>query len=938
MMTWNAQIISHTHWDREWYLNSKYTNEWLVPFFDELFKMFDKERDYQFVLDGQMSMIDDYYEELKKLGKPVYIYRSKIKKYVQEGRLFIGPYYLQPDWQLLSEEALVRNLLIGHKKASEYGKRMDMGWLLDNFGQISQTSQIHEQSDIKGLYVWRGVGMDPIHVHSEFIWESPNGTQLPSVYLLNSYRNVMRLAEYSDIMKERIYDEVDKLKDFATTNNILMMNGYDQEMIPDDIQPFIKNGRLDTEYIHVTQSNPEKYLESVLAREPDLITLKGALYCGRFISVFPGVLSSRMYLKLQNHKSEKAIEKYAEPLSWINFHLGGDYDTSLIEKAWEILLKNHPHDSICGVSIDDVHNDMEERTQSFHHLIDHQVRKGIIQLGQRIDTSDLNDTNYFVFNPSPYKRSEVISIGGEHYYIDTIVPFGYSHITKNHIKGKVTCLDNVITNNKIEITINEDGTFNLYHKETKATYENLGLLEDAGDAGDEYNYSYPDEDRYYYSKDMDVKISYLTLCDEKVEVEVRYDMQIPIGITEDRKERSLELTKMPVRTVYSVEANSEVVKVKTEIKNTVKDHIVRVLFPTDIQTAYAYAGSPFDVVKRPIHIENYNESMIPENVRRVIVGAREAKPNTIFLGRELVDLNDGKKGIAVLSKGLPEYTVYSDKNTIALTLFRSIGWLAKDINTRIGDAGPEIFTPGAQCLREMTFEYAVYPHKNHYDEGNVIKEADRFNSDCITFVTDQHTGELPHDYSFMEVSDTNNSVRVTCIKRAEDGKGLIVRMHNSSEKNTTVTLKLPYKICSIIRVNFLEEEKETMKAEDYVCTFKVDGKMIETLYIDLNGSFIHCNTKAYVDVVKEEEPYDFCNYLSEPLVTVKDVESEEERAEILKDGLDNPLYRRTALEAQLSAILTRDRFHEIRVHELGYLLNEARVKRRVHDYINDMIK
>ncbi len=103
------------------------------------------------------------------------------------------------------------------------------GWLLDNFGQISQTSQIHKEADIVGLYAWRGVEMDPTNVQSEFIWEAPDGTRLPSVYLLNSYRNVMRLAEYSDIMQARIFDEVDKLKDFMTTKNVLMMNGYDRD-------------------------------------------------------------------------------------------------------------------------------------------------------------------------------------------------------------------------------------------------------------------------------------------------------------------------------------------------------------------------------------------------------------------------------------------------------------------------------------------------------------------------------------------------------------------------------------------------------------------------------------------------------------------------------------------------------------------------------------
>ena len=83
-------------------------------------------------------------------------------------------------------------MLIGNKKAAEYGNVMRVGWLLDNFGQISQASQIHKECNMRGLYVWRGVEMNPKDVQSEFIWESPDGTTLPSVYLLNSYRNVMR--------------------------------------------------------------------------------------------------------------------------------------------------------------------------------------------------------------------------------------------------------------------------------------------------------------------------------------------------------------------------------------------------------------------------------------------------------------------------------------------------------------------------------------------------------------------------------------------------------------------------------------------------------------------------------------------------------------------------------------------------------------------------
>jgi alpha-mannosidase len=59
---------------------------------------------------------------------------------------------------------------------------MKIGWLLDNFGQISQTVQIHAQCGLRGLFVWRGVYMDPEKVKSEFIWKSPDGTLFPALY------------------------------------------------------------------------------------------------------------------------------------------------------------------------------------------------------------------------------------------------------------------------------------------------------------------------------------------------------------------------------------------------------------------------------------------------------------------------------------------------------------------------------------------------------------------------------------------------------------------------------------------------------------------------------------------------------------------------------------------------------------------------------------
>ncbi len=104
-----------------------------------LFQMLDKEPGYRFVLDGQTSMIEDWWSSWRNGAKIAAPYLQRLSQYVRQGRVCVGPYYLQPDWQLVSEEALVRNLLIGQQMAEQLGGRMQVGWLLDNFGQISQT-------------------------------------------------------------------------------------------------------------------------------------------------------------------------------------------------------------------------------------------------------------------------------------------------------------------------------------------------------------------------------------------------------------------------------------------------------------------------------------------------------------------------------------------------------------------------------------------------------------------------------------------------------------------------------------------------------------------------------------------------------------------------------------------------------------------------------
>ena len=55
----NIHVISHTHWDREWFLTSVYTSRWIPGLIDKLEQLVAANSDHKFWLDGQTLVIED---------------------------------------------------------------------------------------------------------------------------------------------------------------------------------------------------------------------------------------------------------------------------------------------------------------------------------------------------------------------------------------------------------------------------------------------------------------------------------------------------------------------------------------------------------------------------------------------------------------------------------------------------------------------------------------------------------------------------------------------------------------------------------------------------------------------------------------------------------------------------------------------------------------
>ncbi|BAB04507.1 BH0788 [Halalkalibacterium halodurans C-125] len=118
-----AHIISHSHWDREWYMPFEGHRYYLIQLMDDLLELFATDPNFRsFHMDGQTIMLEDYLNIRPEK-------EAEVRKYIQDGRLVIGPWYILQDAFLTSAEANVRNLLYGIKDTETFGqKREQIGY------------------------------------------------------------------------------------------------------------------------------------------------------------------------------------------------------------------------------------------------------------------------------------------------------------------------------------------------------------------------------------------------------------------------------------------------------------------------------------------------------------------------------------------------------------------------------------------------------------------------------------------------------------------------------------------------------------------------------------------------------------------------------------------------------------------------------------------
>lgn len=411
----NFHIVSSTHWDREWYEPFQKYRFRLVRMIDNLIEILENEKEYRsFHMDGQTIVLGDYLQIRPENA-------DRLKALIQSGKLEIGPWYTMPDEWLPSAESLVKNLQIGGKICKQYGvKPSPCGYICDLFGHNSQMPQIFHQFGLHSTAFFRGMEQTRKDL---FTWAGADGSEVTvhkmhRDYAYSTFYFVMRMPfekrEFDPAEVERRFREfVERDKNNFSLDNVLLMDGVDhidaERELP-KLLDILRTKFPEHTFIH---SDMATYFKSVQAETDKLEKFTGCLYDvaedGVNQAVLKNCLSSLVDQKQDNAYCETALEQVLSPMNFFtcnapqkergkNFRAVTPYN-GFLDEAWNQLIQNHAHDSICGCSVTATHLDTKNRFKNVREIAEVTEKNLMIEISENVATQkDGYDGAWIIFN------------------------------------------------------------------------------------------------------------------------------------------------------------------------------------------------------------------------------------------------------------------------------------------------------------------------------------------------------------------------------------------------------------------------------------------------------------------------------------------------------------------------------------------------------------
>lgn len=815
-----AVVVSHFHWDREWYRPFEYYRARLVDAVDRVLELLAADPDYHFLLDGQTVLLEDYLAVRPER-------RATLAAGLSAGRLAAGPWYVQPDTLLPSGEAHVRNLLAGRRSLVGLGPVSRVGYVPDSFGHPAQLPQILAGFGMSSFVYWRGNGDEIDTLGSSYRWVAPDGSAVTARLLTEGYFGAACLPDDVDLAVDELAAAWERIAAHGP-GPVLLMNGFDH-MLPDGHAGAVVRALAARTGVPVRHGLLEHALD---AGGPDR-RFQGELCGGRLTNLLPGVWSTRLPLKLANRTCEALLEGWLEPWAALASRLGLPDERPSIDEAWRRVLQCQAHDSICGCAVDSVARDVGVRLAGATALVRAtllRILERLAGLGVERRTPWTEALEVVVFNPSPHPRTDrvrvcvdpfppmrlplgrpefpplAIAAAGEPGFLMDGVPvrvvptddpervrwvpgavpfdlefvardvpgFGCRRFTLTPIAAAREIVDDgrEIAVDDLRLVVGDDGTCSLRLGAT--TWGGLLALEDRGDRGDTYDFDPVDEAR--------APVLESVRCERRrhpsglARLTVERVLSLPSGLDATRERRTADMVRCRVRIEAVLAPGVGRVDMTVSVDTLARDHRLRLLFPTGAREAGCRAATTFGVAERRAGAPS-------------AVGWVHPAPSTFVQQGWLA-----AGGLMVVAPGLPEAEVLVD-GTLAITVRRAVGWLARyDVRTRPIPAGPPMEAPGAQLPGSIVARMALL--------AEAVPATARDVELGLVGVLGGPAPVLSPDRALLALEPT--SLVLSAVKPAEDGRGVVVRVLNPGREAVAARLRPGFPVAAVAGVRLDE--------------------------------------------------------------------------------------------------------------------------------------
>ncbi len=863
-------IVQNTHWDYEWYFTNDQSTVLFEFFMKELLEALETEKIDYFILDGQMGIVEKYLESFPKD-------KERIKSLNEKGKLSIGPWFTQTDQMIISSESIVRNLLTGHKIASDMGGAWKMAYVPDAFGQSINMPKIYNQFGIDKMIFWRGLS-DSKCKNREIVWKS-DSSSVKAVNIHEGYYSGGAIYWASEEELEKILTSISQNSDLE--NESILSLGGDQRYVDLDIRDKLNELNKQDKYEYGL-SNYESYFEKL---SNDLPIVEGEMLDSQDSKIHRSIYSHRYDHKYLNDKIERYLTNVVEPLMVIAKHSGIRSHLNIVDNAWRLLLLNSAHDSAGGCNSDITNEHIlnrfkraEELTTSLVDIVIRKISETAYEEGDIVLFNTLTNEkelwrdinlisknegfNLFDANGDEIEydtlAKEKVYYGSinrdendndpELYYFKTKINFKHKvqPLSFTHISVKEDSLDSSLsvgTNNFIE---NEnlriefvDSSLNLTNKTTGETKNNFIKLVADADDGDTYDYSpLPGSRRKEVIIESKNVKSYELINSKELEIEgeIKLPSSLDSWITGNLKEVSQRIN-------IRISIEEEFIRLKLNTKNKTKDIRLRLVLDSNIDFDKVYSDVHYGFIERDIvqpEINNWKE-----------LGWKE-EPTGIYPVLSNLYVKDEKDQLSVMLNGIKEYEAF-ENGIIELTLYRTIGWLGKpDLERRPGKASGQEFkyieTPDSQLLDvnlewELGFVFGyksnsniVNMHKTKMNENVYYQnqEYDRFTGPLKYFVSNKWKHSIERGCKVFEQIDIKDGIEITILKQLENGDLLIRMVNHTNDKISEPIFVNSSDISKAFESNLLEEYKEEIMFDSNVgLKFpSIDKKEIKTIIIN----------------------------------------------------------------------------------------------------------